>query len=356
MFNGIPSSLGDVAHSEGNCTLAFGENSHAEGNFTIASSENSHAECNCTLASGYNSHAEGSFTVAVGNSSHTEGMHTEADGVGSHAEGRYSNANGDASHAEGRYTVAEGDNSHAEGLNSKAGCHSAHAEGIETCANSEGAHAEGVGTYAGGFLYVNTHITASGRYSKNGLLFLNRPISVNFKVNDILVINGKERWVADVGTVHFIPGTEPYFIAFESPLSDDDVSWATNNDILLKDIDNNTNGAHAEGCYTKAIGKYSHAEGNGVIHIDDYFKLIEIDNAIIDLLRNNGYHYDVANCFWTPDDNAIRSGSYSAKLYTDDTFTSFVCDARITYVDIMDAEGDSILIGGIIRVEDPSKL
>ena len=356
MFNGIPSCLGDVAHSEGNCTLASGENSHAEGDYTVASGENSHAESDYTVASGENSHAEGYFTIASSRNSHAEGHSTVAAGDNSHAEGRYSKTDADAAHAEGRYTVAIGENSHAEGVETCANGYAAHAEGIETCANSEGTHAEGVGTYAGGFLYVNTHITASGRYSKNGLLFLNRPISVNFKVNDILVINGKERWVAGVGTVHFIPGTEPYFIEFESPLSDDDVSWAKNNDILLKDIDNNTNGAHAEGCYTKAIGKYSHAEGNGVNHIDDYFKLIEIDNARIDLLRNNGYYYDVANCFWTPDDNVISSGSYSAKLYTDDTFTSFVCDARCTFVDIEDAEGDSILTGGIIRVEDPSKL
>ena len=93
----------EASHAEGGSTTAAGKYSHAEGNSTDANEWASHVEgYNTETGGNYENntktpdtdhvdgqmaHAEGNSTIALGNSSHSEGVLTFASGEGSHAEG-----------------------------------------------------------------------------------------------------------------------------------------------------------------------------------------------------------------------------------------------------------------------------
>lgn len=136
---GMNTSAGNCAHSEGQNTVASGTGCHAEGSNTNAGGQNQHSYC----------HAEGYGCQAVGNYSHAEGNSTYCNGNSSHAEGYYSkvdpvNPNNTiyAAHAEGYYTEAKGSYSHAEGYYSKAIGNYSHAEGYTCLANGMYSKAE----------------------------------------------------------------------------------------------------------------------------------------------------------------------------------------------------------------------
>ena len=152
---------GEMAHAEGNRTIANGNAAHSEGQKTLASGKNSHAEGYLTIAAGINSHAEGEETKinTTAEASHVEGYNCEVGGnytsntksdytsdikgEMAHAEGNSTIANGNAAHSEGKKTLASGVNSHAEGNNTTANGNASHTEGFYTVTNNNVEHAEG---------------------------------------------------------------------------------------------------------------------------------------------------------------------------------------------------------------------
>ena len=100
---------GQMAHAEGNSTIARGNASHAEGTKTIAVGKCSHAQNYKTQAIGIESHAEGSNTKAYGATSHAEGYKTETHGENSHGEGEGTKTTNTNEHAEGQYNVSNKD-------------------------------------------------------------------------------------------------------------------------------------------------------------------------------------------------------------------------------------------------------
>ena len=186
---------GQMAHAEGNSTIAKGNAAHSEGRLTFAAGNDSHAEGYCTSALGaYGAHSEGDTTKAEANTSHAEGEQTWALGINSHvegfksktggsdssnnltadtsttsgrnahAEGNATLAKGLASHAEGEKTFASGVNSHAEGSYTTASGRDSHAEGSYTTASENISHAEGSYTTASGYC---SHAEGSYTTTKN---------------------------------------------------------------------------------------------------------------------------------------------------------------------------------------------
>lgn len=288
---------------------------------------------------------EGSFALGCveGNNSYirTYGDGSIAQGC-VNSDDAFIEANGEGSVAQG-YVDSEHPNIIASGKGS-------HAEGIGTHASGEGSHAEGIGTCVSGIEIVNTGINAVGRYDANSLNFNQSVVNI-FKKNDILVINGNDHLVTDVHN-------GPYYVQFESPLSDDDVSWATTNNILRKDININTycahaegigtcaigEGSHAEGFYTKAMGKYSHAEGAN-FEQHGPFNAITIDSSTRQVLTGHGYYCD-SNRSYLANQNFLISKVLTGKIYRDSTYTDFVCNVRcIPIVDVLSGKT-------LITVED----
>lgn len=119
-----------------------------------ATAENLHAVAinNSTLARGEESFAQGYETVAEGNSSSAMGSRTWARGKASHAEGYLTQARGDFSHTEGQETYVElsAIAAHAEGRKSQAKASYTHAGGNMSVALSQNAFAHGFGNIAGG--------------------------------------------------------------------------------------------------------------------------------------------------------------------------------------------------------------
>jgi len=105
---------GQLAHAEGNTSLAIGVGSHTEGfaTTTTIGAPYGHAEGNSTTVSANYGHAEGLSTTSSANYAHAEGSSSIASGQSSHAEGT-STASGVCAHSEGASTVASGDYSHA---------------------------------------------------------------------------------------------------------------------------------------------------------------------------------------------------------------------------------------------------
>ena len=106
---------GQMAHAEGNSTIARGNASHAEGTLTLARGKSSHAEGLETQATGKYSHAQNYKTQAIGIESHAEGSRTKAYGATSHAEGYLTETRGENSHGEGEFTKTTNNNEHAQG-------------------------------------------------------------------------------------------------------------------------------------------------------------------------------------------------------------------------------------------------
>lgn len=158
-------------------------------------------------ASGSRAHAEGGKTLAIDSAAHSEGTETFAAGKHSHAEGLLTSAIGNAAHSEGNLTIAEGDYSHAEGLQTKA--------------LFPYSHAEGYYTQAGGYDYGNA-AHAEGYYTQ--------------AYAEAAHSEGKQTQV------------DPNAIA----------GHAEGLETIVKP---DATAGHAEGYQTRAIGKYSHAEG-----------------------------------------------------------------------------------------------
>lgn len=171
---------GDASHSEGQETQAIGIASHAEGVKTITNTDAwashvegyncetggnaetndkeadedniegqmAHAEGNSTIARGNASHAEGTKTIAVGKCSHAEGYLTKAIGASAHAEGEGNSTEAVCSHIEGysnKIYKNDADSSHAEGENNivNDGAYASHVEGEYNQVNNRAEHASG---------------------------------------------------------------------------------------------------------------------------------------------------------------------------------------------------------------------
>ncbi len=95
-----PSGTGSFSLNRAKDSI-IGDYSFVEGYLNQAEGNYSHAEGERTLATGKSSHAEGYLTKSYGENSHAEGYLTEAYGKNSHAEGEYTLAKSNYSHAEG---------------------------------------------------------------------------------------------------------------------------------------------------------------------------------------------------------------------------------------------------------------
>lgn len=220
-------------------------NSFAEGNNTTASGENSHAEGSRTTASGFASHAEGDNTTASNGSSHAEGQSTTASGDYSHAEGGYTTASGMTSHAEGINTIASGSASHVEGGNTTASGGYSHAEGNGTLASGSASHAEGFKTTAS-----NSYSHAEG-YSGNLITKIISGYSTSTSNDDILSAWGTKKFSVAHGTYSHVEG--------ENCLALGKDSHAEGQGTIAS-----ASYTHSEGVNTSAIGQSSHAEGSNL--------------------------------------------------------------------------------------------
>ncbi len=181
---------------------------------------------------GFYAHSEGYLTHALGYASHTEGTNTLAVLGHAHAEG-YGTIAGAVSHAEGYYSKALGMHSHSEGESTTSEGKFSHAENRNTVAKGVGSHAEGSTTQAIGD-YSHTEgvqTNAKGLYSHAEGMFT-KTIPKEGSIDDF--------W--DARGAH----AEGYYTIAQGRYS------------------------HAEGYETKALGYISHAGGRGTIASEYY--------------------------------------------------------------------------------------
>ena len=196
------------------------------------------------------SHAEGGGTTALANYSHAEGGGTTASGISAHAEGGGTTASGPQSHAEGASTTASGDQSHAEGVSTTASGQLSHTEGLGTIASSAIQHVQGkynVEDSENKYAFIIGNGTSPSSKSNafavdwNGLLYKGNTT----EGVDITKYVGK-----DVSGKSYIIGDTSYTAGTGAEIFND----YTNNKAVGQY-------SHAEGNGTTASGSYSHAEG-----------------------------------------------------------------------------------------------
>lgn len=208
-----------------------GIGAHAEGGATIAAANFSHAEGQSTIALGSASHAEGKGSTASGKHSHAEGYATESGGIYSHAEGNEATSKGESSHAEGYKTVAISKYSHAEGREAAAGSRGYKITAKDASAKTytfEGMDQDFDG-YSVAIAVCNTHRTIWTILDVTNVDYQTKTITVSsFKDFDI---DNVSAYIVDL---------------MDASKGDSDIP---------------SEGAHAEGVSTYALGQYSHAEG-----------------------------------------------------------------------------------------------
>lgn len=258
-------AVGQYSHAEGTRTSAIGDYSHTEGYSTLATGDTSHAEGNGTQSTGgAGSHAEGNATNAFGSDSHAEGSATTASGHHSHAEGIGTHATGESSHAEGNHTQATGYNSHAEGNGTQAIGNDSHTEGVSTIAKSSCQHVQGkYNIEDANDKYA--FIIGNGTYGNRSNAFAvdwDGNVYVNGAVDGVDVskyagknVTGTE-YTIDEQTVVASEGSE-VFNNYENNKAIGSFSHAEGNYTTASG-----DFSHAEGAYTDASGEDSHAEGN----------------------------------------------------------------------------------------------
>lgn len=262
-------------------------------------------------ASGTYSHAEGWMTVADGVESHAENMMTNAIGSMSHAEGYQTETRGMCSHAEGYCTRACGDNSHSEGEYSQTGKKAYSIISVDK---------------------ENKSITLKTVFGLSVDMELNLLDSNDNKVENfgkVVSIDSKNKKI----TVDNIPSnisTSSYLY-----ITDDE------GDVFILGKT-----AHAEGYYTRAVGKYQHVEGRAnIIDLDDKYVHI-VGNGTgngSEIVRSNAHTLDWDGNSWYQGNIKIGGNSYddenakeiATKEYVDkkfsDTETKETINLSLTY-------------------------
>lgn len=199
-------------------------------------------------ATGNFSHAEGCGTNAIGLCSHTEGNETTASSAYAHAEGGYTSAMGFSSHTEGLSAVARGTCSHAEGMWTKAGSDYQHVQGkcnIED-SNSKYAFIIGNGT-------DNDNRSNALAVDWEGKIYVNNSatgVDVSQLLTEEVYNAGK---TTPYGTQYVIAG-ETYTVGRNAEIFND-----YNNNKAIGEY------SHAEGNRTTATGSAAHAEGGALL-------------------------------------------------------------------------------------------
>ena len=219
-------------------------NGNAEGSLrTVNSAEeagkyslgiNAFAEGKNTFAPGENAHAEGYLTFASGSQAHAEGYHSAAIGSYSHAGGIFTATYGSCAHAEGYATAAVGNYSHAEGKNDMGNYY--------------------VGLFLSGEANATTYTIADNMTFEEWA-----PGTIIFTENDNGTLLGTNPVYAKIIARNF--KTLPYTITLDKTLNATEalVSQACRHICPYQGAYGDY--SHAEGRYTKAVGRSQHVEG-----------------------------------------------------------------------------------------------
>lgn len=299
---------GKQSHTEGYSNTVTAANGHAEGSTNTVSKQGGHAEGWSNTVNGEFGHAEGGTNTINGNYSHAEGSDNIVDSKQSHVEGKQNtiNANARRSHAEGAYNVVGGDTkpttfsssrdgeysadlpgqhahaeghaniaygprSHAEGDNNLAIGESSHAEGQSTKAEEESSHAEGQNTVASG---QSSH--AEGSHS-----------------------------IASGTGAH----AEGY--GYEDETTESGWIYSEASGV----------GSHAEGV-SKALGDYSHAEGNNNTVETNHGHAEGLDNNL-----NKDYKKNITKIIGVNDPGLSWTSNGTSTFYTYVSNELSSCDA-----------------------------
>lgn len=186
--------------------------------------------------------------TATGKYSHAEGIQTTASGPYSHAEGWSTTASGHISHAEGAVTKAIGYYSHSEGYYTTANSRYQHAQGIYNIEDSNDKYAFIIGNGTN-----NNNRSNAFAVDWEGKIYVNNSatgVDVSQLLTEEVYNAGK---TTPYGTQYVIAG-ETYTVGRNAEIFND-----YNNNKAIGEY------SHAEGNRTTATGSAAHAEGGALL-------------------------------------------------------------------------------------------
>lgn len=289
---------GDVSAAFGNYTKASTTYAFATGDEAEANGIASFAANYKNKANGQNSFATGSTNTVTGKTGFVAGASNTVSGESSSAFGLMNDVSGKYSNAFGQQNVVTGNYSNAQGYNQKNKGHFASTFGHSTEVYEGSYNQSAFGTY-------NKASSDSLFMIGNGTSDTARKNAFEVKSNGTVMIGAAALTEEKVNSIGTGGGTSGNLIK----------AGPVQGSVIINDLTNNRSDGFcstAEGCWTQAIGSYSHAEGLDTIaasahqHVQGKNNIKDatgkyahiVGNGVHDMARSNAHTLDWDGVGW----------------------------------------------------------